>query len=57
MVHTETGQNLADGATTGDHYQKFGMYGVFNGAVTQRALYDDELRVAKGPDAYLLVAP
>lgn len=57
MVYTEAGPNMNAGTTTGEHYQKMGMYGTFSGPVTERVLYYDEVRVARGPGGYALVAP
>jgi hypothetical protein len=57
QIHTEDGQNMNAGTTTGEHYQKLGMYGSFSGPVTERTLYYDEVRVAKGLDGYALVKP
>lgn len=56
-VYSQTGQNLVDGTPNALHYQKFGLYGSFDGDVTERTLYYDELRVARGADGYDLVAP
>ncbi len=57
VVHQEDGPNMNAGTTSGGHYQKLGMYGTFPGTITERVLYYDEVRVAKGPDGYALVAP
>jgi hypothetical protein len=55
--YDEVAQNMATGTSDGGQYQKFGLYGSFGGRVSERTFYYDEVRVAKGPDAYLLVAP
>lgn len=57
LVYTEEGQNMNAGTTSGGHYQKLGMYGSFGTGVTERILFYDEVRVAKGPDGYALVTP
>jgi hypothetical protein len=54
--YAAAGANMAAG-TTLPPYQKFGMYGSFTGAVSERVLYYDSLKVATGPSAYALVAP
>jgi hypothetical protein len=53
----ETAANMHPGTSAGGHYQKFGMYGEFDGDLTERVLYYDELRVAVGPAGYALVDP
>ena len=57
LVYADAGPNMHPDTTAGGHYQKFGMYGTFGGAVDERTLYYDELRVAVGPSAFALVAP
>ena len=56
-VYSDTGPNLAAGTSEGNHYQKFGLYGVFGDIVDELVCYYDEVKVATGPDAYFLVAP
>jgi hypothetical protein len=57
LVYAETGRNMDPGTTSGGHYQKLGLYGSFGGAVKERTLYYDEVRVAKGAGGYAAVAP
>jgi hypothetical protein len=56
LVYDEAGPNMNAGTTAGGHHQKLGMYGSFTGGlVSERILYYDEVRVARGPEGYALV--
>lgn len=58
LVLDEAGPNMHPDVEGGGHYQKLGMYGAFSGgAVDERVLFYDEVRVAVGPDGHALVAP
>jgi hypothetical protein len=57
LVYSEDAANMHAETGSAAHYQKLGMYGSFVGSVTERVLYYDEVRVAKGPDGFALVSP